>query len=365
MATLSVIEDDATYPTLNSACAVANDPDIISIEGTWDDDDTTAVTILSNATITTDSSSKNPGYPHEGTGTWYRHRSASGHSITLGADKSITMTGVDIQNKSSGDSDEVFRIGDYTGDVTLTNCLLGFHAEVDEQDILYYTDDGGQTISFSFINCMFYDAGRSVIDFYAAVDCTATINFNSCSSYNIGGQGGRENGSWVGEDGNTSGSTITVNVFSCLIECQDTYAFSFGAAVGHVNCDDSITNVTSANLSNGENTEDAGVDNTFGATFTDGTGSSAVIYNETDPDSIDLRLTDHANNLAIDFHDEETGTYSGLSIPATDIIGTTKGAAGADYDCGAFEIEAAGPTGRPLPQRIFSGPFMGPLGGPV
>lgn len=47
-----------------------------------------------------------------------------------------------------------------------------------------------------------------------------------------------------------------------------------------------------------------------------------------------------------------------------DIIGTARPQV-TNYDIGAFEfVGGAPPVGRPLPQRIFTGPFAGPFGGP-
>lgn len=54
----------------------------------------------------------------------------------------------------------------------------------------------------------------------------------------------------------------------------------------------------------------------------------------------------------------DNGTAVGR--PATDIIGNSWDT----DDIGAFAFQAGAPAGRPLPQRVLSGPFAGPLGGP-
>lgn len=76
--------------------------------------------------------------------------------------------------------------------------------------------------------------------------------------------------------------------------------------------------------------------------------------------SEDLHLKSGAD--AIDAGTDLGTTPVGVNI---DIDGRDRDAEGDTWDMGAHEFVSVGPAARPLPQRILSGPFAGPLGGPL
>ena len=168
------------YGSLNAAVADSTAADTIEIQGTWSADDTTGVTWNVAVIVTADSSAKQIGRPWASGDTHYRLRPTSGHVFTVTAD--VDLTNIDVQSESSGVSDEIFRAA-ANYNATITNCMLGFTGNVDQQDVWYIEDNGTKTVTFE--QCFFYDVGRSIIDQTAGSSGTFTVNFNSCGSYNI------------------------------------------------------------------------------------------------------------------------------------------------------------------------------------
>jgi hypothetical protein len=334
------VNGSGTFSTLNSAIADSGtgNGDTINITGSWTGDDTTPVTWNHNLTVTTDSESK-VQQPHSGrTGGSYRLRPTSGHAFTVTND--VTMTGVDIQNAATGVSDEVFRCGTGVENVSLTRCILGFASEVDQQDILYQDKDSF-TYTISLESCIFYEVGRSIVDLYASTSCTITVNINSCSGYNIGGQGGRSGGTWVGCD-NCNNSTITVNMFNNLVgyEMHNAVAEDTTFSSSTLNSDYNILALSDfQDYFDTHNNVGDGLLYTFTDDADPGTGDKVGLSDVT-TQPYDFELTDHANNDAKGFHTTGTGSNSGLSIPL-DVLGNTNSS---PYDVGAFAIQAAGGT---------------------
>lgn len=325
---------DAAFDSGSTAGA-----DVFEIAGSWTANDTTAVSWSKAVTVNVTGSSKNTnGYPGRENGS-YRLVNASGHMFTVTAD--VVINDMDMMSASTGESDEIFRVNSGGHDVTCRRCLIGFEANIAEQDLVY-NDSGPNTITFE--SCIFYNVGRSIIDAWTP-PAASTYNFNGCSSWNIGANGARSDGCWVGTH---NGYGDTINAFNNLITGEDTYVFGDdGAGDTVVNADYNLVNWNSGDLSNNGITENL-TGNTFEVPFVEGNPAAGQVgFIETGTSPYDLRLYDDADNLAIDYHSVETGPDSGLTI-ANDILGTVRGAS-EDHDVGAFEIAEIPVTGISIP----------------
>ncbi len=351
MATVLVRQDGVdAFTTLAAALADAGtgNDDTIFIEGAWSIDDTAACTVAdSGITIQTDATAKHADRPQEvAGGNTYRHRSASGHSFAVNQ-TGLIVDGLDIMNESTGTSDEVFRHGHGAASTILVkNSVLGFIAQNEEQDLYYNDQDENRTVTFE--QCMLYNVYRGAVSFYDYGDGgpTATININSCNGYKIGHADSI--GSYPARTGLAGlhmfdNPTVVLNIKNTIVEtgasvppCASTSATNLT-----INLEDVASNQAAFTDTNEGTLNAAKVLNS--QTFTDTTGSSAFIFEDIDPSPYDLRLQDHANNIAQNKTDvDQVG--ANLTIPATDISGTSRPQA-TYYDMGAFEIEAAGAIG--------------------
>lgn len=342
------------YSNLNAAVDDSMATDTIEVQNTWSADDTTQVVWNVAVSVTADAAAKQIGRPFQSGDTHYRHRVTSGHSFVVTAE--VDITDLDIQSDSSGVSDELFRAAGSDGG-TLTNMMLGFTGNTDQQDVWYTEDNSTKTIEFE--QCFFYDVGRTIVDQWSGGGSgTMTVKFNSCGGYNIGANGGRAGGSWVGVDNSNSGDTIAVFAHNCLCHGAALYIFSTNSVNPTFNVDANycITNEISANFIVGEDSEDV-VGSDFEYTWTaaadPGTGDFVGLTNITSG-TYDPALTDHANNDAKGFH--AVLTDAGLTIPPLDILGQTR-ATGAPptnfFDCGpsALTLAAGGVGVWPSPTK--------------
>ena len=359
MAILDVKQSGGTYSTLNAALAVADPSDTISIEGSWTIDDTTAASIADdNLTIETDASSKHPGYWDEATSQHYRLVVSGSHALTLSGAYTLTIDGVAIEQSGTGTSDECFRCVPGSSDtVTIQNCILQCSTNTNQQDCIYT----GYNTSIGVVDieqCIIYGAARAglnIQNFYTSTN-SGTININSCTIWNCGLDGSLGAGAHVGGGilyGVTTGgdgSSFTINVHNTTAVENDTggnYSVEYpedyreyvsdGIGVGAWNVSYSIDsdNTISANT-------DGGTGNLASRTATDNTspgGGDWVIFEDISSAPYDLRIVDNAEDDAQDAH--TTATAHGLTIPSTDIVGTSR-PQNTNYDIGAFEIEVAG-----------------------
>ncbi len=336
MATYTIKQSGGDFSSINAFIAdgatVATD--IGSIEGTWSVDDTTSVTWNKAVVIVADSSSKQSGRPWRSGDTTYRHREASGHAFTCTA--AIDITGINIQSDSTGTSDELFR-ATTPADSTFTNCQLGFTGNTDQQDIYYL--DTTETITLTFEQCFFYDAGRSVINQSNASGAfTNTVNFNSCGSLNISANGGKGDGSWFGYANTNTGTTVTINAQNCLLTTADTYIFGGTSSnpVYTINATYCVSETSSLNLAASEDTQTL-TGTEFSYTWVDAVtaaGSEVGMVDITGPDYDPALIDDDTDNEAMSFH--STRTESGLEIPATDIAGQSRDITTPSFDVGPY-----------------------------
>lgn len=160
-----------------------------------------------------------------------------------------------------------------------------------------------------------------------------------------------------GVEDSFNASTINLynSVFTgCLSDCLERNSSTFIV----INC---------ANFDNTDDFDGAFTSLNYNASD-DGDGSNPVAPSGGDWDN---EFTDYTNR---DFSILDTGNlYLGSEVtnaddnlvPSVDIIGTDRNTGvGTQTSIGAHEFVSAGTT-RPLPQRVLSGCFSGPLGGPL
>ena len=336
MAAISVQEDGGgDYTTLEAAVENAStvDGDVITISGTWSSRENTRIAVADALTIVASGDSKQIGRPWRTGDTHYQHRSTSaGHSFTITDTGVVTFEDLDIILDHTGVSDEIFR-NDVSNTFTAKRCLLGFGVRTDQQDV-YYNEAVSTAL---FEQCHFYNVYRSVCDIFA-YDTGSTIKLNSCTGYDLGySTSGSSRSGVVGMTGSTN--TLVVDMFNCIFEINTGSVISGKTTASTVNCYTVVTNASSI-IDTGVLGTDT--DNTVSATINDTDSSGNYILIDTTTSPYDLRLFDNAtNNAAQDHSTNATGV--GLTIPSTDIVGTSR-PQNTNYDIGAFEIVFASTT---------------------
>jgi hypothetical protein len=353
MATLTVKQSGGDHSTLASALSSAIASDTISIEGSWTVDDTTNATVADdNLTIQTDASSKHPGYWDEATSQHYRLVETGGdHALTLNGAYTCTIDGLAIEQASSGGiSDECFRCVPGTSDtVTVKNCLFYLSLNVEDQDGIYTgfnTNIGTVTIE----NSVIIGAGRGGVHSQNGNGGTGALEVNSCTFW-LNGRYDDSNVAAIGggimASGNGDKSGFTIDVHNTIAVENDT-----GTGGGQTPQDIQVNgtgNTPTYGISysiDSDNTiatyDSGGAGNLASRTATDSTSPGAgnwVIFEDITSAPYDLRIVDNAEDDAQDDH--TTATAEGLTIPSTDIVGTSR-PQNTNYDIGAFEIVSAG-----------------------
>ncbi len=342
MADETVAESGGNYTTLASAMADAGreDGDTITITGTWSVADTAAVTVQDdNQTITADANSAHAG-KETGSPTYYRLAVGAAHCITMGNDvNGQLIEKFVILQTGTGSSDEGLRTANNT--FTLRNLIFrATGASGADQDGIH---QGGNNATVTIEQCYFTDFRRGGITKQSSG--TSTININSCGIYNCGGTDGTEDG---GITANHSG-TVTWNIHNTwAVGNSGTNAADFQETAG--------TNTYNiSNCIDGDNSIAGIVDTSEGTNFASRAisettaGGDEIMVQEKDTAPYDLTLRDDStNNDAQEVHTDSEA--EGLTIPTTDIAGTTRNSAGSpvegtNYDIGPFEVVAAAASG--------------------
>lgn len=341
------INGSGSYSSLESAMNSASTNDTINVTGTWSTpwDNTQVNFDVAGVTITADSDSTHPGYA-VASPTHYAHRitgsGTSDHSFVMSVDGTIEK--IEIGSENTGTSVELFRINANGVDLTVKRCLLYFKTRNSEQDI-YYTN-AKTTLTVAFENCHIWNAQRAVIDKYATATNDITASLNSCHCYNIG----QTDVVRVGIYGGYGPGTESVEMFNCCLHlntASNVFKHSTASAVGTATWDRCISNVSDYTSINWDTENDSG-DNTVSASWDDTPAASAVVPEDITSSSnyYDLRLQDDAYNIAQDAHSDASADSPGaLSMPTTDIVGTSRATA---YEIGGFTIAAAGGLGVPI-----------------
>lgn len=341
MATLTVKQSGGDYTTLAAACAAASDGDIISIEGTWSVDDTANVTISDSISIVADADSRFNGVVSSAP-SHYRLRNTSGHSMQCAtASKVITIDGIEIGSASTGVSDELFRINADNVTLNFKNSCLYFKSRTDQQDAVYIDSQSGCVVNFE--QCFIWNIYRGVVDAYLS---NATVNINSCHIYDVGFSTSEV--SRGGVAGFYYNGVVEVNIHNSLLHINTGSAISVAFSGSTIN--GSITNTITNYADFDSNVIGS---NTNNLTFSNNAVSASWVTSYTSGDEVvfggplysgteyyDLRIVDDAGNIAQDSH--ITATASGLTIPSSDIAGTSR-PQNTNYDVGAYEI-SSGPA---------------------
>jgi hypothetical protein len=338
MAAISVQQGGGgDYTTLEAAVENAStvDGDVITISGTWTIREDTRIAVADALTIVATGDSKQIARPWRSGDTHYQHRSTSNtsgnHSFTITDAGAVTFEDIDIIHDGTGVSNEMFR-NNIANTFVARRCVLGFGVAggTDQQDLLYTET----TANVTFENCIFYNVYRGVVDMTGTTP--GTININSCTAYAMGFSNSETSRS--GLVGKNTSSAVTINIFNTLCfmtNLNHQVCTNSTSANTTANVERLVTNSTQAPVilapattSYAGNVEDAVIN----ATDTLG---NYIVTSITNP--YDLTLLDSANNAAIGAHSDGTG--GGLTMPSTDILGTTRTA---PYDIGAFTVAASG-----------------------
>jgi hypothetical protein len=335
MAAISVQQGGGgDYTTLEAAVEAFStaDGDVITISGTWTIREDTRIAVSDALTIVATGDSKQIGRPWRTGDTHYQHRSTSaGHSFTITDTGAVTFEDLDIILDHTGVSDEIFR-NNVSNTFTARRCLLGFAVRTDQQDV-YYNEAVSTAL---FEQCHFYNAYRAVCDIFA-YDTGSTIKFNSCTGYDIGySTGGSTRSGVVGMTGSTN--TLVVDMFNCIFHINTGSAITGHTSGATLNCYTVVTNQAQISAG-GAGQLDTNTDNTVNAAINDTDSSGNYILIDTTTSPYDLRLFDNATNNAAQDH-STNATGLGLTIPSTDIVGTSR-PQNTNYDIGAFEVVAS------------------------
>jgi hypothetical protein len=348
MSTWTVEQSGGDYTTLASALSNAStvNGDIISIEGTWTVDDTAPADIVDDVTIHTDSDSRHNGNYDE-SDLHYRlvHSSTSAHGLELDGAYTATVDGITMVNSSPGTSRECFRCQPDTGDtVLIKNCIFDNEQGTSQQDGVYLgfrTPQGTTT----FENNIFTRHPRGGINAQQDNTDVIVININSCTFFKCGTNPGTnlEGGGYT-QDAHNQQSNLTLNVHNSLfIDCSTVTGSGDGSTDINMRGTQPSLNASYSIVSDTSFTVylDTGTGNLESRTASDsdspGTGDW-VIFEDITTAPYDLRLKTNAENDAEDMHTD--ATEHGITIPSTDIVGTSR-PQNTNYDCGVFEIVVA------------------------
>lgn len=370
MATHTVKQSLGDFSTLASALADAGtvNSDTISIEGAWSINDTAAATVSDNSiTIQADSSSKvditdllSPSH--------YRLRVASSHALTINGDDCI-VDGIEISQTGTGSSDEGIRLSgsDSTQRTyTIKNTVSWADGRIGSQDGIYIYQ-GGTTGDPSIVNLEnvvifgYYRGGIHLQNWDA--EQHITLNINSSTSVDNGPAGPADSTAgciccWC----SNSLSVLKLNIFNTLTAEDSSGSACFNSTQAYSGTTDTWDIHECIDSDASIDSRDTGASGCLtNRTLRDSSsgGDEVLItdYSGSVPWDVSL-VDDSTNNDAQEMHTSSSG--AGLSVPLTDIAGTTRSSS---YDCGCWHVDSA-PTLRPK-FNPFQGSLSGPFGGPI
>ena len=336
MTTWTVQPSGGDYTTLASALSNASTvaSDTIEISGDWTSTtDTSAATVADNSlTIQTKAAdqARHAGFDNEGSN--YELAVSGAHCITVNNTGCI-IDGPIIKQDGTGVSDEGIRFANDGGTLTVKNTIIWADTQDSQQDGIYVGNIDA-TITFEQVYIYgFNRAGFHGQNFSGPAN--HTIKINSCGIWNNGHEA--FGGGIVGED--VGGTKIyDVNNTWSLENDNDANANDYLTRDGTITWGISFSIDSDASLT----TQDSGgTGNLASRTLRDSTaGGNEVLVQDITTAPFDLRLIDDStNNDAQDAH--TTDTAEGLTIPSTDIAGTSR-PQNTSHDIGPFEISAAG-----------------------
>ncbi len=363
------------WDTLAQAITAASSGDVIQISGSWSSADSSSTQIdLASKDLTiravgtakwTPTSTNNYRLEYTGAGTG---RALSIQS--MGANDEMTIEGIEIIHDATGTSSEVVRWECYQGEtLNLKGCYLHSTQSTSDSDLFYINGGAGNAPNgtINIEQCVFYNAYRCGINhqMFAAqsASTTLTVNINSCLFYKCGINDYQAGAIVVAYGSAGSGGDnyySNWNIQNCLIHSQEKAVVAYAGGVNtrasgtdrgetqHTirvgNClvyDQHDFGGSTVDTGDGDDVDsfaNSQKDVTFMDTTPTGTGYEA--YFESLSGTLDFRLKDHADNDAINYHND--AEIYGVTIPSADIIGTSR-PQDTNYDVGPFEIVSGTP----------------------
>jgi hypothetical protein len=355
MATWTVQQSGGDYTTLNAALSNASTGpnDTINIQGSWTAADTTSATIIDDGlTIQCLGASKHPGYYDTAQNHYRLRTTGSGHSLTLSGNFGATIDGISIEQAGTTTSAEGFRcVPGSTKTVTIKNSLLWCSTSTSQQDCIY-TGFNATIGTVDIQNSMIWRGHRGGVHSQNSFTANhgGAWKINSSTIWGCGGEADGGNLLFATSTGGGS-TTFAIDCHNC--DCvgkgagtgsRDYRDFRQGNGTGPLSWDVSYSIDSDGSIAA---ETDGGTGNLASRTATDNTSPGAgdwVIFEDITTSPFDFRLVNNAENDAQDMH--AVATAHGLTIPATDIIGTARPQA-TNYDCGAFEIAVVVGGGKP------------------
>ena len=348
----TVRQSGGDYSSL--ATALAAGEAVVDIDQAWTVADTTPAAFTADCVITVSGAARHPGYIDYASN-HYRLVVSTDHCLELSGAFSATVDGLCIEQAGANSSDECFRCRPGTADtVDIIDTIMHCSTNTSSQDCLYT----GANMAIGTINatqCCFAGAGRGGVHIqnnYQAATYDATINLNSCVSYDNGttagsGQGAQGGGIYASGLSTPGGTppTFVVNVQNCSLIGNDATANAFDIAEDVARFNFPLWNISNSMDSDNSiaNVIDNGTGNFASRTPTDSDTPGAgnwIIFENITTEPYNLSLKDNAENDAQDAH--ANALAHGLTIPALDITGLTARPQNTNYDIGPFEITAGG-----------------------
>lgn len=365
----TVRQSGGDYSTLNAALAASEAT--ITIDEAWTADDSTAATVLADTTITVSGGALHNGFYLE-SDNHYRLQVTSGTALTLSGAFTATIDGIAIDQAGTVSSAEAFRCVPGTSDsVTIKNSILVVTGDTGSQDCIYI---GFNTAigTIELENCCLHGAYRAAIESqnnHSSSGNGAALKINSCTILNNGRDPSPANQAAVGggisltKDSGSASTGFDIDIHNTICMENDTGGTSTtspqdfhdnrksGQAEPFNTWDVSYSIDSDASIASDTGGGTGNLASRVAAEIDQGAGSF-VLFEDITSGTEDLRLTDFGNakNNAQEMHAVDTA--HGLTIPSTDIVGTTR-QQGTNHDCGPFEIVVAA-AGAGLPRNPFS-----------
>jgi len=356
-------DGSGTDLTLDEALDNASAAEDINIEGSWTVDDTRSAICAVDCQIECLGTSRHPGFVDTSLNHYRLVVSDGNHALTLTGAFTVTIDGIVIEQAVTVQtSDECFRCVPGTADtVTIKNSIFVLTGGALQQDCIY-TGFNTAIGTINLENCVIYGASRAGIhcqnNFASAVDSAGEINVNSCPFINNGTATTASAGDVGGGISLSSAADKTIDATNFVVNCHNVIALENDTGdlspqdFNHNDGGSGFNPFSEWNVSFSIDSDGSIVSDTDGGTGnlasrtaaeTDQGVGSFVIFEDITSGTEDLRLTDlgNAKNNAQDMH--STATAHGITIPSTDIVGTSR-PQNTDFDCGAFEIVSGAAT---------------------
>jgi len=272
-----------------------------------------------------------------------RGSSSGSHVFTVSEDFTV-IEYLEIQQDSTGESDEGIRITSNIDNVLISRCIIWTDQSISDSDGVYL---GNWPATYSIDNCIIYGFNRGGIHCQNYNGSNAqTANIDYCTVYDCGNGGGDEGGIIAYASG--SGSGVTINTYNTAsLESGPSGRDFFDRQVSgtttwtgtHNSCSDASLSSAAVNLTTGAQ-ESLTISDT-----TQSTGSYFVVNSLTAGSEDFLLLDDAAGNKAYGNATNRVGSEPDSRQDfSLDIAGNTRSTTGPSPDIGASEYWTVGGT---------------------